>query len=281
MSALLTSENLPVAFAVGWVVVLVVGALIGLFNKKIKDRGRFFERYFASASTAVAAIALIESSWQNRLAANDSRESALASERSAQAAEASLTIVKAPALTLNCDNNAIGKPAAYFGLSSDTVPNAALEPQPIPNPPPHHVHVSYLTCVINNYGQQPILDAILSTWLNFSPATGIDIQGAAASATFTVASLPSPVPPIPFTVRIDGVAAGGSYTFWVGNEGRIGFLFTRPQSISFHEPDGTANAVSFSRRQKTQFFLPARTDFASGEPQGSASIQIINMPTSP
>jgi hypothetical protein len=247
-------ENLSLLFA-AIVVVLVLGLSVWVFlNKKLTDTNK--DRFFAFMGIAIAAIALIVSAWQNRLAADDARESAVASKQSADAAAASLTIEKAAAITLHCSLYASGKPEAYFGVTFDT--QGAMESTYLPTAV--SPHISYQTCVINNYGRQPILDVVLPVVLQFTAATG---------ASYT-SSIPETLNH-QVQLKIDGVPAGGSYTFWVGNEGQINFLLALPQSISFIEPDGTPGTFRFSQMPSGSL-LAARTPFAPGEKHGFIKI---------
>ena len=87
---------------------------------------------------------------------------------------------------------------------------------------------------------------------------------------------PLPVPgaptPEPVRMRIDGIAAGGSYTLWVGDEGPNGFSFQRPISITFSEPDGTVGSFNFVQTLTNYLTLDARTPFAPGEKHRFAKI---------
>jgi hypothetical protein len=232
------------------------------------------DRRLTFLATTITAFALVLSAWQNRLAANDakasveaSREAAASSKDSADSARASLAIEKAAALTLNCTNGHNGIPQGYYPMGSGT--QTSDEPQPISIPP--STHISFLTCVVSNYGRQPVLNAELTSVLNFSP------QGQTVlSVTMVPGATPLPVPgaPTPETVRmrIDGIAAGGSYTFWVGDEGPNGFSFQRPLSITFSEPDGTFGSFNFAQTLTNYLTLDARTPLATGEKHGFAKI---------
>jgi hypothetical protein len=121
---------------------IAVGAWIVVRNPKITNK----ELGFTVIAVSVSAAGLFLAAWQNQLAANDSKESALASKESADAAAASLKIEKAPALTLNCTGGTSGKPSLYFPLSYNSTGSVA--PSGLPNPPTPHI--TYYTCVINN-----------------------------------------------------------------------------------------------------------------------------------
>ena len=225
------------------------------------------DRFLTFLGVAIAAVALVFSGWQNWLAASDakasveaSRDAAKSSEDSADSARASLAIEKAPALTLNCDLHATGTPQAYFSLSINT-DSKVQEPLPIPSPVSSHV--SYLTCVLNNYGRQPVLNGQLSPDLHFA---------APHMQTFSFTDLPM-LPKIRTVhLRIDGIAAGGTYRFWIGNEGtKNSMWFVKPTVIAFSEPDGNQSSFTFVEQPGT-LYLDAQTPFAPGEKQGFAKI---------
>jgi hypothetical protein len=91
---------------------IATGAIV-VRDQKLSNSAK--DRYLTFLGVAIAAVALVFSGWQNRLAANDakvsveaSRDAAKSSKDSADSARASLAIEKAPALTLNCDLHATG-----------------------------------------------------------------------------------------------------------------------------------------------------------------------------
>jgi len=248
----MTIENVTFGFAVILVTAIFGFALFLLWNKKVSDK----DRILGFLGTAVAAIGLVISAGQNRLAANDARESAISSKESADAAQASLLIEKAPALTLHCSLNPTGQPEAYFGIGFDT-PQGPVETTTLPTAVPRHI--SYETCVIKNYGRQPILNAVLPTVLQFTGATGASLSSMPQLITHNL------------QLKVDGIAAGGTYTFWIGNEGQITFLILLPQAVTFSEPDGAPGSFRFSQMPSGSL-LEARTPVARGEKQGSIKI---------
>jgi len=254
-----------------WLLVVAVFATLAVFataaivvlNKKIQNK----DRYFGFLGIVIAALGLMFSSWQNRLAANDtkasveaSRDAAASSKDSADSARASLAIETAPALTLKCELHATGTPQAYFGLSIDT-DSKVQEPLPIPRP--LSPHVSYLTCVLDNYGRQPVLNGQLSPDLHFAPPH---------VETFSSVDMPM-LPRIRAVhLRIDGIAASGTYRFWVGNEGSENSMwFVKPTAITFVEPARNQSSFTFVEQPGT-LWLDARTPFAPGEKHGFIKI---------
>ena len=179
---------------------------------------RFYERAFPFLALVVTLCTLIVTTVQDQQTETNSSKSALAAQQSVFAARQALEVEQAPALVIGCVSGAQGKENELLIL----VPNSQST-MVVTQPWLKEVAYNYATCVIRNFGRQPILAAQMPLTYQFyrvlSPGKG-HLLG-----TKTI------------SVGISGIAAQSSSILWIENKSvRLYTNVIRPKRIIFFEP---------------------------------------------